>query len=62
MEFYLVAVVFSEKEYADVDPYEAHSIWEDEVNSAYQHDAEPPSPSTDVKPCLPWETPMFCRS
>lgn len=31
-------------------PYEARSIWEDEVDTAYQCDAQLQSPSTDVGP------------
>ena len=50
LEFYLVAVVFSENENVDWHPYEAQSIWEDEVDPAYQHDAQLQSPSTDVSP------------
>jgi hypothetical protein len=49
-EFYLVAVVFSDKDNVDWHHYEAQSIWEDEVNSTYQHDAQLQSPSTDVGP------------
>lgn len=45
LEFYLVAVVSSE-ENDDWHPYEAQSIWEDD--SAYQHNAQLQSPSTDV--------------
>ena len=48
LEFYLVAVVFSEKENVGWHPYEAQSIWEDEVVSAYQHHEQPQSPSTDL--------------
>ena len=50
LKFYLVAVVFSEKENVGWHPYEAQSIWEDEVDSAYQHDAQLQAPSTDVGP------------
>ena len=45
LEFCLVAVVFSDKENVDWHPYEAQSIWENEIDSAYQHNAQP---STDV--------------
>ena len=52
LDFYLVAVVFSDKDNVDWHSYEAQSFWEDEVDFTYQHDAQLPSqlPSTDVGP------------
>ena len=50
LEFQLVAVEFSDKENDDWHTYEAQSIWEDEVDFAYQHDAQLQLPSADVGP------------
>ena len=55
LEFYLVAVVFSE-ENDDWHPYKAQWIWEDEVDSAYQHGAQLQSPSTYVGPFASWSS------